>query len=356
MRKEEAIFVFGRDAVTGVLHADFYGLGVAVRACRNHDFAKRRGFERFGGIVDEIDDHATEQAAVCADRRKIVSERSFEGDAVEAAGEDLDGFLDDGVGAGRREFGGGEADELRELIDELRESGDFALDQARAFLGQTRQFGIEWVGDFGGSAAIEKARQPLRRELNRRERILDFVRDAASDLLPRGGFLSAQHFGQIVEHEDEAGVGAARAERADGDGKVKDAAGDDRFDFTRDDAHAEAAAHEELNGAGGFGAEEIFEGFDVACAAAKHARDGRVFAEDVAFGIERNNAGRDVFENGFHQLAAALEFLHSLLKVAGELVDLSARVAELRGHRVERADENAEFVLRLLGNLIVEIT
>ena len=80
-----------------------------------------------------------------------------------------------------------------------------------------------------------------------------------------------------------------------------------------------------------------------------------VFAQDVAFGVERDDAGRDVFENRFHQLAAAFEFLDGLLEIARELVDLRARVAKLRGHRVERANENAEFILRLLGNLIVEI-
>jgi len=69
----------------------------------------------------------------------------------------------------------------------------------------------ERVVDFGGSAATEEAREALRRELNRCERIFDFVRDAAGNLLPRGGFLRAEHFGEVVEHENESGVGAARA-------------------------------------------------------------------------------------------------------------------------------------------------
>ena len=37
------------------------------------------------------------------------------------------------------------------------------------------------------------------------------------------------------------------------------------------------------------------------------------------------------------------------------MIDLAARIAELRGHRVEGFDEEAELVLRLLGHLIVEI-
>ena len=87
--------------------------------------------------------------------------------------------------------------------------------------------------------------------------------DATSDFLPRGGLLGAKHFGEVVEHENEAGVGAARTERTDGDGEMQNAAGDDGFDFARDDAHAQAPAHQELNGARCFGAEQIFERLDV---------------------------------------------------------------------------------------------
>ncbi len=44
-----------------------------------------------------------------------------------------------------------------------------------------------------------------------------------------------------------------------------------------------------------------------------------------------------------------------MLKIARELIDLATRIAELRGHGVERLDEEAELVLRLLGDLIVEV-
>src|SRR3984885_5349508 len=189
MREEEAVFVFGRNTVTCVLDADFDGFGVVVHAGRNGDFAQGRGFERFSGVVDEIDDDAAEQAAIGADRRKIFGKRRFQRDAVETAGENFDSLLDHGVRAGGRELGGGEADKLRELVDELRERGDFALDEARAFLGEASELRIERIFNFGRGAAIEEARKTLRRELNRRERILDLVGDAASDFLPRGGFL-----------------------------------------------------------------------------------------------------------------------------------------------------------------------
>ena len=130
MGQEQAVFIFGRDAVAGVLDADFDGLRFAVSAGGNGDLAEWRGFEGFGGIVDEVDDDAAEKAAVGANRREIVSELGLDGDAVETAGENFDGFVDHSVGAGGRELGGRETHELRELVDQGGERGDFAFDQA----------------------------------------------------------------------------------------------------------------------------------------------------------------------------------------------------------------------------------
>ncbi len=55
-------------------------------------------------------------------------------------------------------------------------------------------------------------------------------------------------------------------------------------------------------------------------------------------------------------MAPAFELLHGLLEIASELIDLAAGVAQLGGHGVEGADERAEFIVGLFGDLIVEIT
>ena len=137
-------------------------------------------------------------------------------------------------------------------------------------------------------------------------------------------FLRAKHFGEVVEHQDKAGIGAARTERADGDGEVQDASGDDGFDFAGDHAHAQRAPHQQLHGARCFGAQQFLERLNVARGFAEHARDGGVFAQDAAVGVQGNDAGGDVFQNRFHQLAAALEFLNGLLEISRELIDLRA--------------------------------
>jgi len=67
---------------------------------------------------------------------KIIGENRFDGDAVEAVGEDFEGFMHDGVGIGGNKFGGGEADKLGKFVHQRGERGNFAFDQPRALLNQ----------------------------------------------------------------------------------------------------------------------------------------------------------------------------------------------------------------------------
>ncbi len=89
------------------------------------------------------------------------SEVCAEGDAIEAAGENFDGFPDDVVDVGGIEFSGGEADELREFVDQRGKRADFAFDEAGRFFDQTIKFGIarSCVARFG--ALFEVAGEAL---------------------------------------------------------------------------------------------------------------------------------------------------------------------------------------------------
>ena len=138
--------------------------------------------------------------------------------------------------------------------------------------------------------------------------------------------------------------------------RCEHAVADHHFNFARDHAHAQSAPHQLLQSAMRVRARPVLPASPLLSDAhGEHARQSCVGALNAPSGIQVNDAGGNIFEHGFHQLAAALEFLHGLLKVACELVDLRAAVAQLRGHGVERADQHAEFVLRLFGNLILEI-
>src|SRR5262249_46167274 len=109
------------------------------------------------------------------------------------------------------------------------------------------------------------------------------------------------------------------------------------------------------NGTGVLGADQFFQGARISGGRTKNFRNGRIDADDTAFGIERKRAGRNVFQDGFDELTPAFQFADGVLKIVRELIDLRARVAELGSHAVERAHQVAELVVGLFGDLIVEI-
>ena len=58
----------------------------------------------------------------------------------------------------------------------------------------------------GGDLVAVFALQPFGRELDRRQRILDLVRDAPRHVGPGGGALRRHEIGDVVEGDDIAGV------------------------------------------------------------------------------------------------------------------------------------------------------
>src|SRR5262249_38915712 len=131
-------------------------------------------------------------------------------------------------------------------------------------------------------------------------------------------------------------------------------AGDD-FEFARHDARALRAPHQVADGAGVFGADQLLERAGVLGGGPEDFGYSWINTDDVAFGVERQRASGNVFENGFDELAAALKFAHSFLKIVRETVDLRAGVAKLSGHAVEGTDQVAQFVMRLFRDLIIKI-
>ncbi len=348
VRKEEALFIFGRDSVAGVGDFDLNRVAVFVHGGGDGEVADGGAFHGFGGVVDEIGEDAAEEFGVGLDDGEIGGEFGADGDAFEAVAEEGEGLEDGVVEIARGEAGGGKARELPEFADQGFEGASFAVDQVGAFGDEELEFGRAGVF-IGGGRALEIALEAFRGEDDRGERIFDFVGDALSDFLPGGGFLGAEKFSEVVENDDEAGIGAARAEGTDSDGSANQAAGNGDFDFARGNAHAEGTAHQRVDDAAGFFADQVFEGARGLGAVAEDGHDGGVATGDFAVGVERNDAGGNVFEDGFHELAAALAVFEGLLEIAGEFVDLALAFAELGGHGVEGFHEGAEFVFTVRG-------
>ena len=126
--KKKFVLIGRGDALAGVFNGDFDGLGFGVEARGDRDLANGRRFQSFGRVVDEIYENATQKACVCSDGWKRIRKGAGEEDAVHAAGKNFEGFANDLVDAGRLEFGGREANKLREFVDERGERPDFAFD------------------------------------------------------------------------------------------------------------------------------------------------------------------------------------------------------------------------------------
>src|SRR5260370_32964885 len=116
-------------------------------------------------MVGEMKGEDGKVRAVGALRRQILGKRRLERDAIEPSGEYFYGLMDDGVGIGGYELRGREAHELRKLVDQCGERGDFPLDQARTFLDQFGQLRITRRRRLRDGAPLPEYHQPLCRKL-----------------------------------------------------------------------------------------------------------------------------------------------------------------------------------------------
>ncbi len=224
----------------------------------------------------------------------------------------------------------------RKVVDHVLHRGDLRDDRLRAARQRLP------VGPF--EAPRELALEALGRELDRRQRVLDLVREPARDLAPRRVALRLREIGDVVEHDDVAGdrrdrqARAAHQQRAH---QVRDrqlrlllplrvaarakALGDELGERRQ---RRQLAPPVGERGAGQLG-ERLLQDH-------RGARVGR--AQPVAI-VEREHAGREIAEN-------ALEVCARRLGRAARLLGLLLRLGELRRHRVERFGQHAELVAR----------
>src|ERR1700686_5558732 len=101
-----------------------------------------------------------------------------------------------------------------------------------------------------------------------------------------------------------------------------------------------------MDSACGFITQKLSETYGLLRTLSKHSDRGGIYSADRFVLIGGNYSGWNVLEDRFHQGAPAFQFLHGLLQVMSEHIDLAAAIAELFGHFVEGPDQNAKFILR----------
>ena len=114
---------------------------------------------------------------------------------LQHAAVELQRVVDQPVQVGRDRARAAQPRELRELVDQPLQRFDLGDDRARALVDQRARV---------GRRVREVPAEPLGAELDRRQRILDLVRQPPRDVAPRRDALRANERRHVVEHEDRA--------------------------------------------------------------------------------------------------------------------------------------------------------
>ncbi len=299
--QEQFFLVCGRDAAAGVGDQQLDRIGRGGESAQQQvlDGGVAHGF---GGVIDQVDDDALELFRIDLHGEQAGGELDAQVDAVEAAEEDGQGVLDDLVEVARHGLSGGEARELGELIGQRLYGFYFAGNGAGAFAKDA-------LGVRGDAAAIQNARDALGAEGDRRQRILEFMSDTAGDFVPGRGFLRAQQFAGVFEHNHETLAGGwLRGEGGNRNGQMQDLRGRVHVHLAGGDAGAAGALHQVLDFDGVFARKQIAQvrgALDLLLR--EQALQGAIHALDAAVGAHGKHAGGDAFENGFGETAAAFE-------------------------------------------------
>ncbi len=160
---------------------------------------------------------------------------ALHGDALKAAGEKRQRFIDDFVhvaGAGLRR---GELRQRGELVDEGAQSADATQNDFAAFADDVGRVGL---------GAVKMPADALGGKRDGRERILDFVGDALRHFFPCQLALGAQKFGCVFDDQHVACLSVRELKAGAGNGQMNGAAAGVEFDLGGCCAHAMTAADE----------------------------------------------------------------------------------------------------------------
>jgi hypothetical protein len=345
-------------AVVGDLETDDAEAPVVRGAELDARGITRRGAAADGtrghGVVEQVDHRALDPLPVHLELGQLGLGGERELDLPMALAEQDERLLDHAVqilrGVGTR----GHPREVRELVHQRLQLVHLLDDRPRAVV-EHRVVGAE--------LRRVAAAEPLGRELDRRQGVLDLVRDAARDLAPRLHALHPQEVGHVLEEEheparaeslaDEPGAGEKHRElvpvarelqlplhRCPGAVRLVECPDDRR----RHRGIAGAQLGRELaDVAIRIAGEDLVDpAADGGCG--RHAEErlgGAVHGGDPSLGVGRDHAGRDVREHG--------------LEIATARLELGAAGLQLGGHPVEGGDQRADLVLALPLDAMIEV-
>ena len=250
-----------------------------------------------------------------------------------------------GLGAQR-----GQAREAGELVDEALHRLD---------LGDHGGGGLEEDRLAVGGAVEQLLAGPLDRELDRGQRVLDLVRDAPRRLAPGGDALGLHQLGQVLDDHEAAEVGEARvAQRHGGDDERPQLAPrrDDEAPLARPAVALPRRVDRVAQRPQGGRPEDLRElaSGDVRGEAEQLLRRP-VAGGDGAARVDGDHARADRLEDRRDQVAPALQLDREVLQLPVGALQLRLVRFQVAGHPVEGVHQQPDLVLRLRGDLEVEV-
>ena len=230
----------------------------------------------------------------------------------------------------RRERGLRHARERGELVDHRLDVPDLADDRVRQL--------VEGLAILVNDAAILAA-NALGRKLDRRQRILDLVGNAAGDIAPGGRALRGNELGDVVERHDTALVAALGLRLLLGhlDGKDALLIADHHGDLAvrtplavRLLGRLRAVRSKGWDRLGDRTAKKVV-GLD-----AEKTFGGRVGNTDYSRRIETDHARADAREHGLHEAAALIESTALTMKLARHQVEVVREAPQIAFAAIER--------------------
>src|SRR6202789_2961569 len=219
------------------------------------------------------------------------------------------------------------ARERGEFVDHAADVADLADDGVRA-LGENFRIGDDLLAVF--------ALEALGGKLDRRQRVLDLMGDAARDVGPGGGALGGDQIGDVVESDDEAGLASALL-AVDLDAQIAHlaAALDARFPARPPDRLRQRAADQAGELGNGLG---IMAAFDLFMRGIEQARGGAVDDGDAALAAQADDAGADAGQHRFGEPPPHVDLV-------ARIDQFATLAAQLRRHAVEGMAQNADLVV-----------
>ncbi|OPZ59304.1 MAG: hypothetical protein BWY87_01074 [Deltaproteobacteria bacterium ADurb.Bin510] len=307
-------------------------LGVEEGAGDDALFAALQVVHGVGGVFQEVADGAAQLRAVEVEPGQVVGRLDHEVDLGVGLTIEHHAVADHLVQIVGHQVRAGHLGKGREFVDQVLHLVDLADDHAGAL-----------VEDLGVLKLVQVApAQALGRQLDRRQRVLDLVGDAARHLAPGRHALHLLQLGQVVEDHHQAQVFAAVVLEHRGvhhERHFLAAQRDDHLALGRAVLGFEQGFEQLVDHRQVFVLEHLHVGltehlFDLD---GQHLLGRRVDHRDAVVTVDRDDAGRDVVEHGL-DVAVAVGQL-----VVGRLQAL-ARVAQVADHGVEGLAELAEFV------------